>query len=276
LEKKELYSMTKHRGLILGLALAALIGLSARDAQAGDLTINVSWASGPAGGINISVGSPFALPDSTSNFVDVNLPVLNASLTGSAYLSTDPNAGGFLALNAQSNNPGSATGANIKLDATAQLASATGDNTITVVASQTGFMSPSGAGVLTTANSGNFTNYTVGDSQTSFSSVNSVDTTPHNNYVVPAGAPNPYSAAMGGTAGATVSSGGYTLSDTTTITLALSGFNASNPGSSATDQTTNSATFRAVPEPAGLVMMVTGMPLPLVVMGLLRRRRAAA
>ena len=32
----------------------------------------------------------------------------------------------------------------------------------------------------------------------------------------------------------------------------------------------------AVPEPASIIMMLTGMPLPLVVMGLLRRRRAAA
>jgi hypothetical protein len=31
-----------------------------------------------------------------------------------------------------------------------------------------------------------------------------------------------------------------------------------------------------VPEPASLVMMLTGMPLPLVVLGILRRRRAAA
>jgi hypothetical protein len=32
----------------------------------------------------------------------------------------------------------------------------------------------------------------------------------------------------------------------------------------------------SIPEPASLVMMLTGMPLPLVVLGLLRRRRAAA
>jgi hypothetical protein len=31
-----------------------------------------------------------------------------------------------------------------------------------------------------------------------------------------------------------------------------------------------------IPEPASLILMLTGMPLPLVVMGLIRRRRAAA
>jgi hypothetical protein len=43
-----------------------------------------------------------------------------------------------------------------------------------------------------------------------------------------------------------------------------------------TDQITVSTKFvSAIPEPASLVMMLTGMPLPLVVLGLLRRRRAA-
>jgi hypothetical protein len=40
---------------------------------------------------------------------------------------------------------------------------------------------------------------------------------------------------------------------------------------------TNKVTVtNVIPEPASLVMMLTGMPLPLVVLGLLRRRRAAA
>jgi hypothetical protein len=39
---------------------------------------------------------------------------------------------------------------------------------------------------------------------------------------------------------------------------------------------TNKVTVTGIPEPASVVMMLTGMPLPLVVLGLLRRRRAAA
>ena len=52
---------------------------------------------------------------------------------------------------------------------------------------------------------------------------------------------------------------------------------AANP-SSPTDGFTGSVrvTGTAVPEPASMVMFMTGMPLPLVLVGLLRRRRRAA
>jgi hypothetical protein len=62
----------------------------------------------------------------------------------------------------------------------------------------------------------------------------------------------------------------YTLGSESIITLTASG---------ATDGTltfSNQVTVTGVPEPATVVMMLTGMPLPLVVLGILRRRRAAA
>jgi len=62
----------------------------------------------------------------------------------------------------------------------------------------------------------------------------------------------------------------YTLTSQTVISLTAS--SSSAPG---TLGITNQVTVTGVPEPAGLVMMLTGMPLPLVVLGLLRRRAAA-
>jgi hypothetical protein len=65
----------------------------------------------------------------------------------------------------------------------------------------------------------------------------------------------------------------FTLDSQTTLVLdSTSGTNGSNGFSQKLQLTASSA----IPEPASLVMMLTGMPLPLVVMGLLRRRRAAA
>jgi hypothetical protein len=49
----------------------------------------------------------------------------------------------------------------------------------------------------------------------------------------------------------------------------------STPGTGTTDQFAVAATLSAVPEPASLILMLTGLPLPLVVVGLLRRRAAA-
>jgi len=64
----------------------------------------------------------------------------------------------------------------------------------------------------------------------------------------------------------------FTLDSQTTLVLdAATGLNGSNGFSQKLQLTAG-----AIPEPASLVMMLTGMPLPLVVVGLLRRRRAAA
>jgi len=62
---------------------------------------------------------------------------------------------------------------------------------------------------------------------------------------------------------------------TETVTLVIKGTGAQN---NAYDQVTGTATITtaSVPEPASLVMLLTGMPVPLVVLSLLRRRKAKA
>jgi hypothetical protein len=62
----------------------------------------------------------------------------------------------------------------------------------------------------------------------------------------------------------------YTLGSMSVITL-----NTASGASSGNLTFTNSVAVTGVPEPASLVMMLTGIPLPLVVLGLLRRRAAA-
>jgi hypothetical protein len=60
---------------------------------------------------------------------------------------------------------------------------------------------------------------------------------------------------------------------TETITINLQGTDVAN---NAKDVAGGTATITAVPEPASLVMLLTGMPVPLVVLGMLRRRKATA
>jgi hypothetical protein len=61
----------------------------------------------------------------------------------------------------------------------------------------------------------------------------------------------------------------YTL--TNQITINITGNDSAN---NASDQFQGSTTIMAVPEPASLVMFLTGMPVPLMVLGMLRRRKA--
>jgi hypothetical protein len=63
----------------------------------------------------------------------------------------------------------------------------------------------------------------------------------------------------------------YTLFDVVTLTITGTGAT-----SNAYDQVTGTATITAVPEPASLVMLLTGLPVPMVVVGMLRRRKASA
>jgi hypothetical protein len=250
--------MKKQRGLFLGLALAALLGLSARDAQAGNLTITIT-SSGFAP-ISFDFTDPFfAQPGGDANHVTANIQNLNTALAGSAYSFND--------LGASSNNPGSAAGANIGETGTV-IQTSGGATDITIVASQTGFNIPSGPGLLSSASGGTYTNATAGDTTTVYGALDGTQTLPHDVYTADGTSPQSYSNGSGTTVPAVGSAGGYTLTSSVSILM--------SPSVNASDRFTASTVFTAVPEPASIVMMVTGMPLPLVVLGLLRRRRAAA
>jgi hypothetical protein len=254
MEKKELYSMKRHRGLFLTLGLAALMGLSAPEARAGNVTLTLTWTGGTTGPIDFT--SPFAQLGSTANSLTIDTSVLNSFLAGNGSDFT------FSELGASSNNPGDPSGAVLRETGTGILSGGGGATSIDIVATQTDFTSPSGPGTLISASSANFTSTAVG-SQTSFGSLDATSTAPLA-YSPPGGF------AMNST-GATGSAAGYTLTASTTIDL-------TGGSTGASDQATNKVTFTAaaIPEPASIVMMLTGMPLPLVVLGLLRRRRAAA
>jgi hypothetical protein len=257
MEKKESRSMKKHRGLVWAVGLAAMIGFMAGDARAGTITMTVS---GPGFSVPITPGSPFAQAGSSNTSLTVNTAALNAFLAanGSGYTFSD--------LGATSNYPGAPNPAGAQLSETGTaVLSGPGTNVITISTVLDGYTAPTGTGSVRSTSTANFTNTAAGDTQASSTSYNGG---PVAAFLFTATGTSPDSPALPPvtTPVGTVSSG-FSLDNSTTITLSHS-----------KDQFTVSTVLTAtgVPEPASLVMMLTGMPLPLVVLGILRRRRAAA
>jgi hypothetical protein len=255
--------MARHRGLFLALGLCALIGLSAREGRAESITITVS-----TNGVTDTLTNAAWV-----NSTNVNLDALNT------FLSSNGSAYQFSALGAQSNftgkpfpdpNGGSLSsngGVNIAPDSTG----ATGDLVITIT--EGGFLNPTGPdGSLASSTGTTYTNVATG-SYSYFSDFNGMNGNTGSNastgVVANQGDPNPIVIAPTGVGSVAAN---YSLSNNLTINLTQ------NPDSTAQFGWTSGATLTAgaIPEPASLIMMLTGMPLPLVVLGLLRRRRAAA
>jgi len=257
MDKKELYSMKKHRGVLMGLGLAAILGLTAGQAKAETLTLSVIYG-----------GSTFAFTGSSTS-VSVPATVINDDLAGSGY--TFSNLGGV------SNWFGSNTsvGAFVQDSGSLSRSGGTGGD-ITIILTESGFTLPSGGSgaQLSSAPAATFAGTTTSSTQkdmgTYTSDANSANTvsTPQTTLTSNGTATDSHSGSA--TAGIPSYVTPYTLTLTETINLTQ------RSSSSAADGLGSTVSVLSVPEPAGLVMMVTAMPLPLVVLGLLRRRRAAA
>jgi hypothetical protein len=245
---KELLSMQRHRGLLLGSAMAALLGFMGSQAQAATVTISVDL-----GGTVIY---------STSGAV--NITALNTDLknAGSAYQFATNGLTASSQLQSDGEVALTTTGSIIIL--------ATGSTTptlsIDVVA--TGILAPVGSGgTLASSASG------------TYSGVSSGTTTFTGDYQGTTLTPAIVGTASGGTTSygstnavqsiGTVPSG-YSLSNHFVIGLSQ------NVGG--TEGLSGSVIVSTVvPEPSSVVMLLTGMPLPLaMVFGLIRRRRAMA
>jgi len=257
--------MHRHqRGLLLGLALSALIGLSATQAQAETIVMTVQVGGGPVvdlttfGGVGTSNGYTM---DATA------IANLNAFLTtsGSEYQFS---SSGATTLGGISNFPGGTLGA---LALTGSIISnGPGIGALTLTESEGGFTSPTGAsGILGSSSTGNFLNQAAGGGHTASSAFNGTST------------PTYSVLSVGGTVGGVTTRVStpvapvttlYTL--TNTITFNLTPGTAANPVADGFNVV--SAVAAAVPEPASLVMMLTGIPVPIVMLGWLRRRRRAA
>jgi hypothetical protein len=263
MEKKELHSMARHRGLFLALGLAALIGLMAREGRAETLTLSVY--AGTA-----TTGTPIYTVTGGVNAVTANVGVLNTDLAGAGFA-----AYSFTSLGGSSNQPGSTTaGVGGFVQTTGSMSVAhglSGESTpITIVLTEGGFTLPPAAPTLSDTATGNMGGLTSSSQTDSGQFTDSSTPTPKtvntpSNVLTSSGI-----ATTSATLGAYVVP--FTLNSVTT--LSLDAASSTLPGSDGFSNRVFVAS--SVPEPASIVMMLTGMPLPLVVLGLLRRRRRAA
>jgi hypothetical protein len=258
MEKKELHSMARHRGLFLALGLAALMSLAAREGRAETISMSLS-VTGAATAFNVDLVANPGSDDYTVPATGITAINAYLSANGSRYIFDDLGGG---------SNFSTATSQGI-LNVSGTIESiSSGNGGLLLTETESGFTAPTGpTGTLTSSSTANLTNQaTSGQTATSI----------YSNAGPPAvtATAGPYSVPpTGGSASAPVTPVAtlYTLTNTASFTL-----KAGTTTTPVSDGFSVTATVTAVPEPASLVMMLTGIPIPLVIVGMLRRRRAAA
>lgn len=265
--------MKKHRGLFLALGLTALMGLWSGQARAETISISISVNGGPLvdlsafGGVGTAQGY---------NMSGAAIASLNSFLTtaGSEYQFGSPSSGATL-LGGTSNNAGTSAGGTLVLTGSIESVGS-GSSLLTIVESEGGYTAPTGlTGTLFSSSTGNFSGQAAGAGHTASSAFTSdvPVTTPTSTYNVFSTTTDPNGQGSMTNVGVAPVTTLYTL--TNTITFGLGAGTTANP---ITDTFGVNAlvTAAAVPEPSSLVTLLTGIPLPILFMGLLRRRRAAA
>jgi len=261
--------MPRLRGLS-SLALSALIGLIAGQARAETITLTITI---PGHTITISgpPGTPASLvTSSTSDSLQINTANLNK------LLSTDGSAYQFDSLGVTSNWSGTTGADGAFLSTTGSIniptSLAGGATSLSIMVTEDGFTAPVGSnGNLAVTHAAQYVDAATGSTQMSQGSYNAVlgaavtqtstglSTNPGTPYPVP-----PDNTAIGST------TTGFSLNNSLVFGIIPNTATKASDGFSVTAQVT-----AVVPEPASMVMFLTGMPLPLVVVGLLRRRRRA-
>ena len=253
--------MSKLRGLFFSLGLVALGGLMAGEAQAETITLSVY------AGTDTTVAPIYTITGGQTS-VTANVGILNSDLAGAGF-----SAYSFSNLGGNSNNPGSTqVGVGAFLQTTggmSVIAGGSGEGTkITIDLTEGGYTLPAngpslqdvGQTTMDGLSSGHF-----GTSGTFIDATGMTTSTPYG--VLTSDRRSDRIEPAPGLRDA------FSLDTLTVLAGTSQSRNPTLPGAIGFVQTVSTT---AVPEPASLVLMLTGMPLPLVVLGLLRRRRAAA
>jgi hypothetical protein len=252
--------MRKHCGYLLIPGLLAMMGLMASQAHAETMTLTVYAGSGTGGAVVYTTTGG-------ANAVTADVAALNSGLVSAglgAYV--------FGTLSASSDFTSSPTTSQNVLVNGGLTVTQGGDGEgtpFTVYVSEDGFTQPpirtkldaTAGAIYDTATTGSVENtLTYTDSATSVS----LPTSPGGLTLTSSGT------LTDSTPLSSLTSNPYTLSSQMVIALT------STSATTGTNTITNAVAVSGVPEPASVVMMLTGIPLPLVVLGILRRRRAAA
>ena len=231
----------------------ALLAVADRSARAEIITYTID-----ANGIPITLPTPGGATSTSSSFSSAELTTLNSLLAadGSAYR--------FSALGGSSNFPGASTGGILSLSGIITVG-ATGSTSLTLTETETGFISPSGVpGTLASSSGGTFNLAGTGNSHSADSSFNAITTPTYT--VASSSSTGPNSATGFASAPIPAFTTPYALNNFISFSL-----NLSTPGANDAFGVTAKAT--AIPEPASVVTMLIGLPLPLVGLAWLRRRK---
>jgi hypothetical protein len=245
--------MKRPQRLLWSLGLSALVGFMGSEVRAGSIVMDVDLG----GTVIFSVSS--AAPDTSITLTTNEFTALNNALqnAGSAYR--------FTSLGAISNFTGSATGF-LQVNGQVKVV-ATGSTTptLSIDATQSGYLAPVGPnGTVTAAAGGNYAGGAVGS--TSYTGDYQGVLTPTLSFPTTGG--TSYSGSTGAIPVGTVPSG-YEISDHVIVNLNQ----IVGSGDGFTGTTT--VTAMVIPEPASIVTLLTGMPVPFVLLGLVRLRRKA-
>ncbi len=275
--------MKKHRGLSLAMGLAALLGVVVTGevkAASYSLDVTITDLTTGASPYTYHIGSGSGNNSYNPSALGITPSNLNTAATGVTL-------GGITTTTSFGANEQTV----LTLGGTAQVNPGSTDTySVTVTATYAGYNYPSmGPATLAESESSTLTNTvstgTVGstvynnsqDMSTTFTNNNSNSVGPLTQSIAFPTASGPISPSATGPMSMGITAGQYILPYTLTETFNIIITGSTATGANAKDvfggQAVISAT--AVPEPASLVMMLTGMPLPIVVMQMLRRRRGA-
>ncbi len=243
--------------ILTGLACSlALLGSTDQAARAETISISITLGNGDVIPVDALI-----LGGATPTFYgNVDIATLNS------FLSADGSAYQFSALGGSSNYSGASSGGTLTLTGGISIpAGMTGNTGLTITETESGFITPSGpSGTLASSSTGNFNDAGTGNYHTAFSSFNALPPTP--TYTVASTKPGPDFEGGGSSTTITSFSTPYTLTNSISFNLVPS-------SSTPTDGFSVTVKATAVPEPASLVTMAIGLPLPLLGLAWLRRRR---
>ncbi len=250
---------TFHRwGILTGIACGlALLPIASRSASAEIISITIV-----ANGVTIPVDGLVLSGASSTNYGTVDLTTLNGLLAGagSAYQ--------FSALGGSSNYGSAQAGGILSLSGGISIPSGmTGSTSLTITETESGFTtSGASSGTLASSSTGNFNNAGTGNSHMADSTFNASPSTPL--YTVASTKTGPDFEGNGASTMITSFASPYMLTNYISFSLV--------PGTGPVDGFSVTSKATAVPEPASMVTMLIGLPIPLLGIAWLRRRTSLA